>query len=660
MQNDEFPGSRILTVNQFVNAFQAGMKNNERFCFILGSGASVESGIPMGGTLENNWMACLMGEKADTDGTAPCNPEETRRLAASLRAEGKLQYDFKDIEENWEKIKQDGKGTLSSKYYFDLYKIRFFPNHRNGYFYLEKLMADKEPSFGYHPLAQLLTDGRGNNLVITTNFDSLIEDALFLYTRSKPLVINHELLADYIGNHNVKRPIIAKIHRGMFFDPLNDPQDTTGLKGKWHEVLEYAFQIYTPVVLGYGGGDHSLMDFLLEEQTQMLNGIYWCYMEQYGLPDLNVQELVLKHNGCFVKMLGFDSFMLTIGNRLYPDKISAHETERYLSTRNTERIERYYKTVEALSTQKIVDGESVSSEHDYTREVEKFTRREEEGQRKREDTEQMTAWDYNRKANLHYDRKEFKKAVYYYTEAIKIQPENAVFYNNRGISYAELGENEKAIADYTKAIELDAEYELPYNNRGIRYAELGEYDKAIENYNRAIELDAEYAAAYNNRGNTYSDMEEYDKAIEDYNRAIELNPKFADAYYNRGNTYSDIEEYDKAIEDYNRVIELDAEYAAVYNNRGNRYAFMKEYDKAIEDYNKAIEINSEYVIAYSNRGESYAAVKEYDKAIADFTKAIELDSEYRDAYEGRAEVLRALGREKEADSDEEKVKILTK
>lgn len=82
------------------------------------------------------------------------------------------------------------------------------------------------------------------------------------------MVINHELLAEYIGSCKPSRPIIAKIHRGMFFDPLNDPEDTEGLRGNWRDILKYALQVYTPVVIGYGGGDHSLMKFLEEEKKK--------------------------------------------------------------------------------------------------------------------------------------------------------------------------------------------------------------------------------------------------------------------------------------------------------------------------------------------------------------------------------------------------------
>ena len=56
---------------------------------------------------------------------------------------------FRSIRVAWEETKKSGT-PLPSDYYFDLYKLRFFPNHRNGYHYLEKIMANRNPGFGYH------------------------------------------------------------------------------------------------------------------------------------------------------------------------------------------------------------------------------------------------------------------------------------------------------------------------------------------------------------------------------------------------------------------------------------------------------------------------------------------------------------------------------
>ena len=45
-------------------------------------------------------------------------------------------------------------------------------------------MTDKEPSFGYSVLAQILA-GTRHNVVITTNFDNLVVDALSFYCRAR-------------------------------------------------------------------------------------------------------------------------------------------------------------------------------------------------------------------------------------------------------------------------------------------------------------------------------------------------------------------------------------------------------------------------------------------------------------------------------------------
>ena len=639
---------RIISTRQLVKAIRDVDNNSERFCFILGSGASVSSGIPAGGELEFKWME----EMAKDPGFA-----EIRATAAKLQADKHLDHDFNEIEEAWQKAKKSGT-ALSSEYYFDIYKLRFFPNHRNGYHYLEKIMANAKPSFGYHPLALMLTAAGGNNLVITTNFDSLVEDALFMYTDSKPLVINHELLADFAGDPNIKRPIIAKIHRGIFFDPLNRPEETNELKGKWHDVLVSVFHSYTPIVIGYGGGDNSLMELLLDENVRMKNGIYWCYVEEYGLPNTKIQNLVQQKKGYFVRTAGFDAVMLAIGNALFPDKIGVHETEQYLNDRTNTQIENYEKEYKRLTEyeEKInaasAEKEDNQSNHEFKQEIEKIESRGAASESEREQANQMTAWDYWRQGNRYIDLKNYTNAVDCFTNAINKQPATATFYNNRGVAYYNLGELGKAIPDYSKAIELKPDYELAYYNRGTNYNNLSEYEKAIADFSKAIDLNPDYEFAYNNRGNAYNDLGEYEKAIADYNKAIKLNPDYEFAYNNRGAAYYDLGEYEKAIFDYNKAIELNPDYAIAYSNRGEVHNNWGEYEKAIADCNKAIELDSNEETAYVNRGTAYHDLGEYEKAIFDYNRALELDPQCKEAYLNRAKSYRLLGKEDQASADE--------
>lgn len=568
---------QIISVNQLVKAVREGRSNSERFCFIIGSGASVSSGIPTGAGLEAQWMK----EMEESPGL-----DEIGEVAKTL--EEHLEYKFEEIREAWEETKKSGT-PLPSDYYFDLYKLRFFPNHRNGYHYLEKIMANRNPGFGYHPLALMLTDGSGSNLVITTNFDSLIEDALFFYTDDKPLVINHELLAEYAGDPNIKRPVIAKVHRGIFFDPLNQPEETNGLKGIWRDVLASVFQSYTPIVIGYGGGDNSLMNFLEDSELKMKNGIYWCYLEKYGLPSEKIQRLIKDKNGYLVRTAGFDATMLAFGNALFPDKIGVHEAEEYLNRRTSEQIANYekeYKRLteqEHLNTEKNAAGLINESENEFKQEIEKMMERTTATEKERKERNRMTAWDYNREGDRYYDLEQYEEAVKSYTEAIQLQANNSMFYNNRGYVYGGLGEYDKAIDDYSRSIELNPNNADSHVNRGYVYDKLKRYNEAISDYCRAIELDPNDAIAYNNRGNTYINLGRTDEAISDFNKAIELNSEFANPYKHLGNIYKEQGDYTRSIEFLSKAIELDLKYKEAYLLRAEVYRLLGETEKAAVD-----------------------------------------------------------------------------
>ena len=551
MNHTDFPADRVLSTRQLVGAMRRSVANGQRFCFILGSGISAESGIPTGQTLATRWMACLMGEQPDLDGTPPYpNLAEVEETAAKLRAVEKLQYDFEKIKALWAEYRGKPGWEMPSEYYFDLFKIRFSPWQQDGFYYLEQQMEGKEPSFGYHPLALMLAGG--HSLAITTNFDSLLEDALYLYTDSKPLVINHEVLADYISRQQLSRPIIAKVHRGLFFDPLNSTEDTSGLRGQWQGELRAAFHTYTPIVIGYGGGDHSLMDFLRQPDTRMPRGLYWCYRESSGLPENPIRQMVEDKGGHFVSIAGFDALMFAIGNALYPDKILAHETAKYLQARTDLRNQQYEETLKGAreNAKETVHTQSRAEDADFQAQVRVLDLLEQEGKAQWELQGQFTLLDHIRQGNRHYHAREYPEAIADYTQAIALDPKYAVTYNNRGATYSDLGQYVKAIDDCTQAISLDPEMALAYNNRGAAYGNLGQYVKAIADFTQAITLDPKDTVVYNNRGNAYRKSGQYAKAIADFTQAIALDPRNALAYNNRSNAYWELGQQAKAYADH--------------------------------------------------------------------------------------------------------------
>ncbi len=152
----------------------------------------------------------------------------------------------------------------------------------------------------------------------------------------------------------------------------------------------------------------------------------------------------------------------------------------------------------------------------------------------------LTAEDWFRKAAALWDGDQHtnpEKAIEYLDNVIKLEPNYASTYVNRGAVYSNLGQTQRAIEDFNKAIRLEPDNALAYYNRGAVYSKLGQTQRAIENYNEAIRLEPDYVSAYNNRGLAYTDLGQYQRAIEDCNEAIRLKPDHASAYNNRGVAY---------------------------------------------------------------------------------------------------------------------------
>ena len=96
------------------------------------------------------------------------------------------------------------------------------------------------------------------------------------------------------------------------------------------------------------------------------------------------------------------------------------------------------------------------------------------------------------------------------------------------------GQAEKAVVAYDTAIRLQPDYAEVYNNRGNIKTGLGSHDAALDDYNEAIRLNPNFAEVYSNRGTMKFRLGKYAEALADLNDAIRLQPDFMNAYINRG------------------------------------------------------------------------------------------------------------------------------
>ena len=235
--------------------------------------------------------------------------------------------------------------------------------------------------------------------------------------------------------------------------------------------------------------------------------------------------------------------------------------------------------------------------------------------------------------------------------AIRLKPDYARAYNNRGAAKHELGRHEDAIADYNEAIRLKPDYAEAYRNRSAAKGSLGRHEDAIADCTEAIRLKPDDARAYNNRGVAKRNLEQYEDAIADCTEAIRLKPDYARAYNNRGAAKHELGRHEDAMADYDEAIRLKPDYAEAYRNRGAAKGSLGQHEDAIADCAEAIRLKPDDAVAYNNRGVAKGLLGQYEDAIADCAEAVRLKPGYAVAYNNRGAAKAALDLKDEARKD---------
>jgi len=233
----------------------------------------------------------------------------------------------------------------------------------------------------------------------------------------------------------------------------------------------------------------------------------------------------------------------------------------------------------------------------------------------------------------------FEEAEAKFDEAIKLNPNNALLYNELGYVHYLQGRIKESIKEYTKAIELKPDYSTAYNNLAGAYDEIGKLDKAVDAYKKALELKPNYAIVHNNLGHTYIKLNNISAALEHLNKSIKIDPYFFSAYNNLGNAYIKQNNFDEAIKNLEKAKSINPEAAKTLNRLGYAYYKNGNTDQSLSNLKLAIEEVSDNKIKSEinyNLGLVYYNLKDYTNAIDKYQEAIKLKPDYAEAHRNLA------------------------
>ena len=125
---------------------------------------------------------------------------------------------------------------------------------------------------------------------------------------------------------------------------------------------------------------------------------------------------------------------------------------------------------------------------------------------------------------IYYREKNFSKALEVINKVIKINPNFAEAYNEKGGALNELKKLESSIKCYDQAIKINPSYAHAYYNKGVVLQSLRKLESAIESYDQAIKIIPNFFQAHNNKAFALRKLNRLDDSIKSYYKAFEIGP----------------------------------------------------------------------------------------------------------------------------------------
>jgi len=565
---------REMTADEFVRRLElCGGERDKRFAFFLGAGCSRSSGIPLAGELvTERWLPRLRDLKAP----------HRADLAAWAR----------------EMIPSYDPQRPAASYGDLIDKLFLTPEDRQRE--IESLCDGQSPGFGYAVLAQLVARQGGQfNVVLTTNFDDMVADALYLYSDARPLVIHHESLAAYIRPTRT-RPLVVKLHGDHRLSPRNTRLETAELEEDIARHTAMLLHDRALVFIGYGGSDQSIHKLLRGLPPSALpHGVYWVDKRP---PEGDIRAWLIERDGVWVKDVHFDELMLLVRNGFDLPHPDPGRFERIFAD--------YHRTFRELS------GAIEAAPPDAP------------GAASLIEAVKKTRQSLPERASRASVEPEITPPV---------ESERRSTFDLPTITLAQITPDAQALSEqsYLHAIEADPTSAKALSDYAIFLAEIRrDHDRAEEFFRRALDVDAKHAKTLGRYAAFLAEVrKDNNRAEQMYLRALEADPEDAETLGRYALFFRKVrKQYDRAEALFRRALEADPTNAA---NLGNYARFLKDVrkdaERAEEMYQRAIEADPKSSINLGSYARFLRSVRKDDvRAERMFRRALEADP--TDAY----------------------------
>jgi eukaryotic-like serine/threonine-protein kinase len=230
------------------------------------------------------------------------------------------------------------------------------------------------------------------------------------------------------------------------------------------------------------------------------------------------------------------------------------------------------------------------------------------------------AYEFYWKGRYHWNQRtaeDVNKAIDYFQQAIKVDPQYALAYSGLADCYILGG-----------IMQLSPSAAMPVAANAAR---------------KALAIDDQLAEAHTSLAKIKLSYEwDWAGAEAEFKQAIKLNPGYATAHQWYGVYLSEMGRHDESIRERATAQDLDPLSPSIATGLGRALYWARRYDEAIARLQTALPREPNYADTYWSLGLAYEQKRMHAEAINAFQRAVEL-SKTSDFAEGKPEMLAALG-----------------
>lgn len=235
---------------------------------------------------------------------------------------------------------------------------------------------------------------------------------------------------------------------------------------------------------------------------------------------------------------------------------------------------------------------------------------------------------------------DIERAKRHYQYVLSLQPKDPQTLVELANTFSLTGDFKTAIKYINDALRIDERYRDGYVLKGSIYKTLEKNDLALSSYQTALQIDPEFFIGHLNTGWLLTSMEDHKLALEYYENAVELKPENLNAIYGVAKSLQDMGEYEGALKNYRKIERIEPDFYVTYFNQGViKQYYQEELDSATYFYNKALEVNPQYLDGWLQLGETYYSQNRDSEAARAFAEALRIDPDFTPARKA-AEKLR--------------------